>query len=61
LLIYLIIGEVIMASGKSGGKCPLLQGKCLETSCAGWLTEEDTCSIINVARALNTQKNIYSS
>ena len=43
---------------KSGCECPLLKDKCLEISCVWWLTEEDMCSIINVARALNTQKQL---
>ena len=47
-----------MVKIKDECECPLIKDKCLEISCAWRLTEENMCSIVNLARALNTQKQL---
>lgn len=49
-----------MVNMEREGKCPILNDRCLETSCEWWLTEEEMCAITCFARAFNTQKKIFS-
>ncbi len=47
-----------MVKIKERYECPLLKKKCLEMLCAWWVAEEEMCSVISMARVLNTQKQL---
>ena len=44
-----------METGVLENICPLINKKCLKTSCAWWVIEANECSMFGVAQALNAQ------